>query len=426
MITLVVFSKRVGPIRGRHPWVFSGALKNIPDGLASGTPVKLVDENNHFLAQGYFNSYSQIAVRLWSWVEDEDINEDFFIRRIELANDLRVNYIASKKTDSYRLINSENDLLPGLIVDKYADYLSVQFHTIGMEQWKDQIVSALVKILKPKGIYERSDAKKLSREKDSGIVVPKTEENNLLYGKMPDKIIILENGLKFYVDIKGGQKTGFFLDQREKRQALMKYVKDKNVLNCFSYTGGFSVYALAGGANKVVSVDVSEPALELARQNVELNGFDLKKCEFIAEDVKRYLQDLGDTKYERYENTKDNETKIKQKFNKNLKEIEKIDVIILDPPAFVKDRKKIREGLLGYRRINEQALQILPPDGILVSASCSAHVSLDDFRFMLSESAGHTGRTLQILETYIHGIDHPELVAFMEGEYLKCVFGRVI
>jgi len=408
----MVFNKRRGPILGRHPWVFSGALKHIPDGLASGTPVKLVDENNHFLAQGYFNSYSQIAVRLWSWDEDEEINEDFFIRRIESANNLRVNYIASKKTDSYRLINSENDLLPGLIVDKYADYLSVQFHTIGMEQWKDQIVSALVKIIKPKGIYERSDAKKLSREKGSGIIVSKTEENNLLHGKMPDKIIILENGLKFYVDIKGGQKTGFFLDQREKREALIKYVKGKNVLNCFSYTGGFSVYALSAGAKKVVSVDVSEPALELARQNVELNGFDLKKCEFIAEDVKRYLQDLGDTKYERYEITKDSESG-------------QFDVIILDPPAFVKDRKKIREGLLGYRRINEQALQILPDNGILVSASCSAHVSLDDFRFMLSESAGHTGRTLQILETYIHGIDHPELVAFMEGEYLKCVFGRV-
>ncbi|HBU07383.1 MAG TPA: hypothetical protein DEB09_04865 [Candidatus Magasanikbacteria bacterium] len=412
MISLMVFNKRRGPILGRHPWVFSGALKHIPDGLASGTPVKLVDENNHFLAQGYFNSYSQIAVRLWSWDEDEEINEDFFIRRIESANNLRVNYIASKKTDSYRLINSENDLLPGLIVDKYADYLSVQFHTIGMEQWKDQIVSALVKIIKPKGIYERSDAKKLSREKGSGIIVSKTEENNLLHGKMPDKIIILENGLKFYVDIKGGQKTGFFLDQREKREALIKYVKGKNVLNCFSYTGGFSVYALSAGAKKVVSVDVSEPALELARQNVELNGFDLKKCEFIAEDVKRYLQDLGDTKYERYEITKDSESG-------------QFDVIILDPPAFVKDRKKIREGLLGYRRINEQALQILPDNGILVSASCSAHVSLDDFRFMLSESAGHTGRTLQILETYIHGIDHPELVAFMEGEYLKCVFGRV-
>jgi len=418
MLSLIVNNKRVGPIKGRHPWVFSGALKQIPDKITSGTPVKLVDEAGKFLAQGYFNSYSQIAVRLWSWDEQEEVNEEFFVRRVEQAYDLRQNYLADKETDSFRLINSENDLLPGLIVDKYADYLCVQFHTVGMEFWQKEIVGALEKVVKPKGIYERSDVRTRGiegAEKQVGV----------LAGKVPDKIEIKENGFKFYVDVKGGQKTGFFLDQREKRQALLKYVKGKNVLNCFSYTGGFSVYALGGGAKKVVSVDVSQSALDLAKENVKLNKLDESKCEFVCEDVKRHLSTLAPEHLSTL--VKDNGTNTKKILNKYLTNISSdFDVIILDPPAFVKDRKKIKEGLLGYRKINEQALRIIPSGGILVTASCSAHVSLNDFRYMLSEAAGHTGRTVQIIETFTHGIDHPELVAFTEGEYLKCLFARVM
>ena len=209
----------------------------------------------------------------------------------------------------------------------------------------------------------------------------------------------MENGYKFYVDIINGQKTGFFLDQRDKRNALQKYCKGKKVLNCFSYTGGFSVYAMGAGAKKVVSVDSSQAALDMAKENMKLNGFDIKKVELICEDVKKFIQP---------ENTD---------FD--------FDVIVLDPPAFVKDRHKIKEGLQGYRKINEAAIRALPANGILVTASCSQHVSLLDFRHMLSESAGRAGRTVQVLETYTHGIDHPELAAFTEGEYLKCVFAIV-
>ncbi len=395
MTTLIVHRQRIGPVLGRHPWVFSGALKNIPDGLASGTPVKLVNKEGGFLAQGYFNSYSQIAVRLWSWDENETVDEKFFEKKISDAYALRKQLVASKKTDSYRLVHSENDLLPGLIVDKYGEYLVLQFHTTGIEFWKDAIVKALKKVLEPTGIYERSDVRTRGiegAEKKAG----------LLFGKVPERIKISENGYKFWVDVMGGQKTGFFLDQRDKRQALAKYAEDKTVLNCFSYSGGFSVYALGAGAKHVVSVDASESALELAVENVKLNKLDVKKCDFVCGDVKQYL------------------------FDANQEEKKKFDVIVLDPPAFVKDRHKVKEGLMGYKKINEMALRILPSNGVLVSASCSAHVTLSDFRYMLSESAGHTRRSLQVLETYTHGIDHPELVSFMEGEYLKCVFARVV
>jgi 23S rRNA (cytosine1962-C5)-methyltransferase len=394
MTKLIVHKQRIGPILGRHPWVFSGALKHIPDGLKSGEPVVLTNEEGQFLAQGYFNSYSQIAVRLWSWDEQESADEKFFEKRISQAYAIRKNFIENKKTDSYRLVHSENDLLPGLIVDKYADHLVLQFHTPGMEFWKDRIVKALIKVLKPTGIYERSDVRTRGIEGAE-------KQVGLLYGKVPERIKITENGFKFWVDVIGGQKTGFFLDQRDKRQSLTKYVDGKNVLNCFSYSGGFSIYALGAGAKHVASVDASESALELAQENVKLNKLDLKKCEFICGDAKQYLFEA-------------------QQAKKNF------DVVVLDPPAFVKDRHKVKEGLMGYRKINESALRLLSSEGILVTASCSAHVSLDDFRYMLSESAGRARQNLQILETYTHGIDHPELIAFTEGEYLKCLFARVV
>jgi len=403
MTKLIVINKRVGPIKGRHPWVFSGALKQIPDGLKSGEPVELYDEQDHFLASGYFNSYSQIAVRLWGYEKEEVVNENFFVSRIRAAYELRQDLVENNKTDSFRVVNSENDLLPGLIVDKYSDYLSVQFHNSGINVWKKEIVAALVKILKPKGVYERSDVGNRNKEEDK--IREEKEFTGVLFGKVPEQIEILENNLKFIVDIARGQKTGFFLDQRDKRSALQKYCKGKKVLNCFSYTGGFSVYALEAGAKKVVSVDASESALKLVEENVKLNKLDIKKSEAVCADVKEYLNGLLE----------------------NDPELggEKFDVIILDPPAFVKNRHKVHEGLQGYRKINEAALKVLPENGILVTASCSQHVSLTDFRHMLSESAGRAGRTVQVLETYTHGIDHPELAAFTEGEYLKCIFALV-
>ena len=385
MIALTIKKNRIGPVLGRHPWVFSQALTKIPDGLPPGEPVRLFSETGEFLASGYFNSYSQIAVRVWGYEKDETIDASFFARRVERAYRIRKEYVESPSTNAYRLINGENDLLPGLIVDRYADYLVVQFHTGGIESWKNNIINALETILRPKGIYERSDMPVRKQERlDSA--------QGVLSGSVPDRITIRENGFQFLVDVRHGQKTGFFLDQRDKRRACMKYTNGKNVLNCFSYTGGFTVYALAGGARHVTSVDTSEGALELAKENITLNGFDPVRCEFLCDDVKHYLRNVE----------------------------EQFDVAVLDPPAFIKDHRKKKEGIVGYRGINEMAIKALSENGILVTCSCSSHLTLEEFRYLLSEAGGKAGRSLRFLETYTHGIDHPQLVPFTEGSYLKC------
>lgn len=380
----------MGPIKGFHPWVFSRAFVGIPEGVIPGEPVLLYDQSGVFLASGYFNSYGQISVRLWGNDEDEEIGTSFFDRRIAAARDIRIRYVENNGTDSYRLINSESDLIPGLIVDKYGEYLVVQFHTRGIERWKETIVDSLEAIIRPKGIYERSDIS--VRSFDS--LGP---AKGLLRGEMPDMIEIRENGLRFLVDVKEGQKTGFFLDQRDKRYAFMKYARDRKILNCFSYTGGFTVYAMAAGAKSVVNVDSSRKALDIARENIILNGFDPAACEFICDDVKKYLKNIA----------------------------ESFETIILDPPAFIKDRRKTHEGIAGYKSINEMALRKLGPGGTLLTCSCSAHLSLNDFRFLLSEVGAKTRKTLTFLEIYTHGIDHPQLAAFTEGEYLKAIFLKV-
>ncbi len=387
MLKLTVKNDRTGPVRGFHPWVFSKAIKSIPDGIAQGTPVLLYDESGAYIASGYFNSYGQISVRLWGRDEKEPVDTGFFVRRVENARSIRLGYVENEGTNAYRLINGENDFLPGLIVDKYGEYLVVQFHTRGIEYWKTLILDSLERVFHPKGIYERSDIS--VRGFDSLGPV-----KGVLHGEVPDIVEIRENGFKFLVDIKEGQKTGFFLDQRDKRLAFMKYAGGKNVLNCFSYTGGFSVYALRAGAKRVTSVDSSRPAVDLARENIAINGLDPSRCEFVCEDVKKFLRDTGET----------------------------FDAVILDPPAFIKDRRKKHEGTVGYRTINEMALRALIPGGILLTCSCSAHLSLNDFRFLLSEVGARTHRPLRFLEVYTHGIDHPQLVPFTEGEYLKCFF----
>lgn len=387
MIKLTIRQDRSGPVRGFHPWVFSRAFRSIPEGLRPGEPVELFDESGSFMASGYFNSYGQISVRIWGHEEGEGVEKDFFNRRIERAWETRKHYVGSPGTNAFRLVNGESDLLPGLIVDKYGNHLVVQFHTRGMERWKGEIVNSLEKVLQPKGIYERSDVSVRTIEMLDAVT-------GTLSGEVPDIIEIMENGFKFLVDVKQGQKTGFFLDQRDKRLAFMKYAEGRNVLNCFSYTGGFSVYALGGKARHVVSIDSSQRALDMARENISLNGFDLSRCEFVCDDVKRYLKGT----------------------------VPRFGAIVLDPPAFIKDRRKKHEGLAGYRAINEMALKALSPGGILLTCSCSAHLALNDFRFLLSETGAKAGRMLTFLEVHTHGIDHPRLVPFTEGDYLKCFF----
>ena len=378
MVKLTVRKERSGPVRGFHPWVFSKALASIPEGLASGEPVELHDDSGAFLASGYFNSYGQISVRLWGHEKDESVGTAFFTRRMERAGDIRRRYVERPGTNAYRMVNGESDLLPGLIVDRYGEYLVVHHTRYGAVEGRVVESSCGVRT---EGIWERSDVSVRSIE-NLGTV------RGLLHGCVPDTIEILENGLRFLVDVKEGQKTGFFLDQRDKRSAFTKYAEDRDVLNCFSYTGGFTVYAMAGGARRVVSVDSSRRALDLAKENIALNGFDTSRCEFVCDDAKRYLREPAS----------------------------RFETIVLDPPAFIKDRRKRQEGLAGYRAINETALKNLLPGGILVTCSCSAHLSLGDFRFLLSEVGAKAGRPLIFLEAHTHGMTIPSRTVHGESE----------
>ena len=390
MTTLFVRGGRETPVIGFHPWVFSGALEKIPEGLASGEPVTLATAGGDFLAQGYFSSYSQITVRIWSWDKNEKVDQGFFVRRVENALALRQS-LFGPETDAYRLVNGESDLLPGLVVDRYAGVLVVQFHTQGILAHREAILAALNQVVKPDGIWERSES---GSRKVEGLAA----RTGLVSGTVPGRVTIRENGLTFFVDVAGGQKTGFFLDQRENRLSTMRFVPGRRVLNAFSYTGAFGVYALAGGAAHVVNVDSSAPALAMARENAEANGFSEDRCSFVDSDVKKYLAGKPGA----------------------------FDLIVLDPPAFIKDRKKKRDGLQGYRRVNEDALSLLSPGGILVTCSCSAHLSEPDFRHVVMEAAARARRPLQLLKSATHAPDHLELLPYTEGSYLKALFLRAL
>ena len=389
MITLKLRSNRSGPAAGFHPWIFTGAFAALPKNLNPGDPVRIESDKGEFLACGYFNEGSNIAVKIWGVDPDEEVDAFFFLKRIANACEFRQKYVQNSMTDSYRLIHGESDWLPGFTADKYADYLCVQFHTRAMERWRSEIIRALIKTLSPKGIYECSDSHTRLRDGLSPI-------SGILYGDVPDLVHIRENVLKFIVDVKQGQKTGFFLDQRDKRQAVLKYAPNAHVLNCFCYTGSFSVYAQKAGATSIVNVDSSDKALSLARENARLNKLDTAKCEYICTDAKNYLKHTVEEK---------------QQFN----------LVILDPPAFIKEKTRKRDGISGYKFINEKGMALLTERGILLTCSCSSFLSTQDFRYLLSECGARARKPFTVVEEYFHGIDHPALLPFTEGQYLKCM-----
>jgi 23S rRNA (cytosine1962-C5)-methyltransferase len=372
----------------RHPWLFSRAVAHVPENLANGSLVSVEDAGGKVMVTGYYNGKSQIALRILSF-DETAIDETFFVKKFEEKLASRQRFLDFTSTDAYRLVFSESDGLPGLIVDRYGDFVVVQMHTLGMDLLKPLVVSALVKVLKPKGIYERSDLD--VRKKEGLFTMPK----GVLYGEEPpSQLEIREHGLKFVVDIPNGQKTGFFLDQRENRLALRKYVEGKTVLNLFSYSGGFSVSALKGGAEKVTCVDISKDALELARKNFSLNGFDPSAHRFETRDVFDFL-------------------------DAEAREGQRYDVIVVDPPAFVKNRDSLNHGINAYIKLNHKALELLSDDGILVSSSCSSHVTTEMFRTVLFKAALQAGREMVLLEQKIQPPDHPLNINFPEGEYLK-------
>lgn len=396
--------RREGPLLAGHLWVFSGAIAHLSRPAQAGDLVDVRTAEGAFLGCGYYHPEMDIAVRILSHDPNEAIDVAFLRRRLRQAAGLR-DVINREQTNAFRLVHAEGDGLPGLVIDCYADWLVVQISTAGMERLRDLLIQALVEELQPRGILLRNDSGGRERE---GLHRGPPE---VAAGEVPEVIEIRENGLRFQVDVWRGQKTGLFLDQREKRQALQKYAAGRRVLNCFSYTGGFGVYAAAASPEThVTSVDISAPALEAARHNFALNGLDPASHTFKAQDAFEYLE-AAHARGERF------------------------DVVVLDPPAFAKSLAARSRAQKSYRRLNTLGMQVLAPGGILVSCSCSfqypqrvvlGHATLATaHEGIIPYAAQELGHVVQLLEVYGHGFDHPINLAMPETAYLNVVFCRV-
>lgn len=386
--------RREESLLGGHLWIFSGALQQQPHWIEAGGLVDVKSSTGQFVARGYYNPHTDIAIRILTHNSEEPIDGEFLRQRIARALGLR-QVIDQEQTNAYRLINAEGDGLPGLVVDRYADILVAQIHTAGMERLRPLLIEALLEETGAHGLLFRNDSSSRRRE---GLEI---EQPQIGAGVVPTQIPIRENGVRFLIDPWQGQKTGFFLDQRDKRAALRKYVQGKRVLNCFSYTGGFSLYAaLTGSGTHVTSVDVSAPAIEAARQHFVLNQLDPERHEFLIADVFDYLEEAS-----------------------NRGEV--FDVVVLDPPAFAKSEGARTQALKAYRRLNTLSMQVLRPGGVLLTCSCSGVVRMDDLLGAVSLSAQRVHRGVQLLETYTHSLDHPINLAMPETSYLKAIFCHV-
>lgn len=363
-----------------HPWVYANEVQKIEGKDKNGSLATVLSSDGRYLGKGYINHASKILVRIFIRGNEED-GEELYRRRILRAVEhrRRLGY-----DNCYRAVFAEADDLPALIVDKYADILAVQFLSLGVHQRKNMIVRVLVDLFHPKGVYERSDA--AVREKEG---LP--QEKGVLYGEVPDEVIIEENGLKLCVDVKNGQKTGYFLDQKENRFAARRYAAGARALDCFCNSGGFSMN-LALTAKEVIAADVSLPALQTVERNAALNGFNNIKT--VQADVFSLLRDYKKTG-------------------------EKFDLIVLDPPAFCKSAAEVKDACRGYKDINVAAMKLLNDGGYLISCSCSHYMTAPLFEKMLSEAAKESGRRAQCLETKTQSPDHPALLNAEETSYLK-------
>lgn len=372
-----------------HPWVFSGAIDRMDDGIEEGDIVDVITHYGDFIARGHFQRGS-IMVRILTF-DDEPIDEGYWQQRLRVASDVRRKMNFGTQTDAYRLVHGEGDWLPGLIIDVYGKTAVMQAHSIGMHVCRREIGKALMAVLSDsiENVYYKSE-----------MTLPFKEEvvNGFLYGETKDDIAI-ENGLKFHVDWLRGQKTGFFVDQRENRALLEKYSSGRRVLNMFCYTGGFSFYAMRGGAEVVHSVDSSEKAIALTNSNVELNFPNDTRHKAFCEDAFKFLSNIPDG------NTSDTQSPY--------------DLIILDPPAFAKHRGALHNALKGYTRLNAKAMEKIAPGGILFTFSCSQVVTKDNFRNAIFTAAAQSGRKIRILHQLHQPADHPINIYHPEGEYLK-------
>lgn len=367
-----------------HPWIFSNELVQLPRDAEPGALVEVQDPQGRFVGIGYFNPHSLIAVRLLTRTR-QPIDAVFFARRIRRADDLRKRVF--QKVRSYRVVFSEADGLPGLIVDRYEDNLVLQVTTAGMERWSSTVCEVLAEMFKPGAIVARNDT--AIRELEGMRL-----EKRVLYGKIESPTVITKNDLEFEIDLLEGQKTGFYLDQSENYARLKDLVTGGMVLDGFCYAGGWALHAARYGAQKVIGLDSSEKAIGWAKANARRNGLE-DRCDFRKTDLFDDLRDQASMGM-RY------------------------DGIILDPPAFIKSKVKLKEGLQGYREINRRAMALIKPGGFLVTCSCSYHLDREDFRTMLTQAAQDAKRTVRLLEFRAQSRDHPILLSIPETDYLKC------
>ena len=385
---------RIKSVLNRHPWIFSGSISSVHGSPEPGAIVDIHDQQGKFLARGYYNPHSQISVRILTWNENEPINRHFWQRRLLASIARRAPLLESTDTTAYRLAFAESDGLPGLIVDRYGDRLVLQSLTYGIEPWKTTLADLLIEILHVRGVYERSDVDVRSQEQLGSIV------GELAGEPLAESVIISENGLQFQVDIAGGHKTGFYLDQRDNRRRIAPYCVDRRVLNVFSYTGAFAVYAARAGAVAVTNVDSSYEALVAGEENLRLNGLEREEDEHIQGDAFQVLRSLRD-------------------------EGRRYDLVILDPPKFAYNKSQVTAATRGYKDINMLAMQLLEPGGTLCTFSCSGLISEDLFQKVLFGASVDVGRDVRILERLAQATDHPVLLTFPEAAYLKGFICRV-
>jgi 23S rRNA (cytosine1962-C5)-methyltransferase len=390
-MTKVYLNRKISPrIANGHPWIFGNEVNRIDGAVNAGDIVEVYSHDDKFVGKGYINQQSQIVVRLLTRDKNETVNEQFFFNRIQNAWSYRqkIGY-----TESCRLIFGEADFMPALIIDKFNDYFVIQTLSLGMDIWKPTIVKALQTIFNPKGIYERNDVPVRELE---GL----EQKKGFLSEPFDTNITIIENGLKFYVDIENGQKTGYFLDQQDNRRAIQHIVKGADVLGAFTYTGTFEIHAAHYGAKSVLGLDISENAVAQATRNAELNGLG-DVCEFTAVNAFDVLKQWG-------------------------KDGRQYDVVMLDPPAFTKSRENIQKAITGYKEINLRGMKLTKPGGFLVTSSCTNLVSPEMFLETINLAAKDARRRLRQVTFQAQASDHPIIWGIENTNYLKFLIVQVL
>jgi 23S rRNA (cytosine1962-C5)-methyltransferase len=379
----------------RHPWVFSGAIEPVKGKPANGDIVRLLNAKGDFMAYGFYNDQSRVALRLLEWDENIAVDDDWFRRKVTVAVAGRSDILADgNTTNTCRLIFSESDYLPGLIVDKYAGHLAVQVLTSGIEKVLPVIIDELQQLLKPESIFDKSDAS--SREHE-GL---QTTNTALTLASPPENVEVKENGIIYNINIAEGQKSGFYCDQRDNRRILAAYAKGKKVLDCFCYTGGFTLNSLKNGAASVTSVDSSALAIETLRENIKLNKLNAAKHTAIQSDVNKQLRAFRE-------------------------EGEKFDIIVLDPPKYAPSRSALDRASRAYKDLNRLAMLLLNDGGLLATYSCSGAMDMETFKQVLAWAALDAGKQVQFINQFCQPEDHPVSASFSEGEYLKGLLCRV-